>query len=139
MSHVAKIELEINDLDALKAACKRLGLEFLCNQKTFAWYGAHVGDYPIPEGLTIQDMGKCDHAIQVPGAKYEIGVLKRTHGYALLWDFYSEGGLEQKIGRGAGRLKQAYAIERVKREARLKNMRVRETKTAGGIRLTLSD
>jgi hypothetical protein len=32
MSHVATIELEIRDLEALKAACRVLGLEFVAGQ-----------------------------------------------------------------------------------------------------------
>ncbi len=34
MSHVSKIELEIKDLEALKAACQRLGVKFREGQKT---------------------------------------------------------------------------------------------------------
>jgi hypothetical protein len=110
MSHVAKITIEIQSLDALKAACKRLGLTFNMNQKTYAWYGRHVGDYPLPEGFKVEDMGKCDHAIHVPGATYEIGVVKKGNKYELLWDFYYSGGLEKILGKGGGKLKQAYAV-----------------------------
>lgn len=138
MSHVAKIELEINDLDTLKAACERLGVEFIPDQKHYRWYNEHVGDYPLPEGFTPEDLGRCDHAIHVPGASYEVGVVRRGSKYVLLWDFYSAGGLERKLGKGAGRLKQAYAVERVRRGARLKGYQVREQKTDQGIRLTLA-
>jgi len=33
MSHLAKIELEIKDIQVLKKACKRLGLKFTEGQK----------------------------------------------------------------------------------------------------------
>ena len=138
MSHVAKIELEINDLDALKAACQRLGLEFRCGQAVYSWYGEYVGDHPLPEGLTVQDLGKCDHAIHVPGASYEVGVVKRNGRYLLLWDFWHAGGLERVLGRNAGRLKQAYAIERTRREALRKGYRITESKTQNGLRLVLT-
>ena len=139
MSHLAKIEIEIKDLSALKAACVRLGLEFVCDQKTYAWYGQHVGDYPIPEGFTVDDMGKCDHAIRVPGAKYEIGVVKRDKQWLMMWDFWGSGGLERVLGRGAGKLKQAYAASKVVMEARRKGYLVNEQVTKnGGIRITLS-
>jgi len=138
MSHVAKIELEINDLDTLKAACVRLGLEFIQDQKHYRWYNEHVGDYPLPEGFTVDDLGRCDHAIRVTGASYEVGVVRRGSKYVLLWDFYSSGGLERKLGKGAGRLKQAYAVERVRREAKLKGYHVQERKTEQGIRLVLT-
>lgn len=138
MSHIARIEMQINDLETLKAACARLGLEFVAEQKTYAWYGKHVGDYPLPEGFSVSDMGKCDHAIRVPGAKYEVGVVERNQKYVLLWDFWEDGGLEPALGKNAGRLKQAYGVEKATREARLKGYRVTEQKTNHGIRLVLS-
>ena len=138
MSHVAKIELEINDLDALKAACQRLGMEFRCGQTSYAWYGEYVGDYPLPEGLTVRDLGKCDHAIHVPDAAYEVGILRRDKKYLLLWDFWGEGGLERVLGHNAGRLKQAYAIERARREALRKGYRMTESRTKNGVRLVLT-
>ena len=138
MSHVARIELEINDLDALKAACRRLGLEFRCGQTSYAWYGEYVGDHPLPDGISVQDLGKCDHAIHVPGAGYEVGILKRDRKYLLLWDFWGEGGLERALGRNAGRLKQAYAIERTRREALRKGYRMTECRSQNGVRLVLT-
>ena len=138
MSHVAKIELEIKDLDTLQAASERLGLEFVRNQKTYAWYGASVGDYPLPDGITVEDLGKCDHAIRVPGAAYEIGIVRKNNKYILLWDFYSQGGLEQALGRNAGKLKQAYAIERVYQEARRKGYHIIEQTIDQAVRLTIS-
>jgi len=92
---------------------------------------------PLPEGITTSDLGKCNHAIRVPGAQYEIGVVRRDQKYILLWDFWHQGGLEQKLGKNAGRLKQAYTIERVRKEARLKGHRICEQKTNQGIRLVL--
>ena len=138
MSHVAKIELIINDLEILKAACERLGLQFVPNQQTYAWYGRYQGDYPLPEGFSVEDLGRCDHAIRVPAASYEVGVVHRGGRYALLWDFWSSGGLEKALGKEACRLRQAYAVERVHREARLKGYRIREQKTEQGIRLVMS-
>jgi len=138
MSHVSKIELEVNDLDTLKAACKRIGLEFIEGQRTYAWYGDHLGDYPLPDGITVDDLGKCDHAIRVAGAQYEVGVVKKNGKYTLLWDFWRSGGLEKKLGKNGGKLKQAYATERVGREARLKGYRVCEQKVNRGIRLVLT-
>ena len=64
MSHISKIELVIHSLADLKEACRQLGFEFMENQKTYKWYGRWVGDTPLPEGINIEDIGKCDHAIQ---------------------------------------------------------------------------
>lgn len=138
MSHVSKIELEIRSLQDLKTACRSLGLEFKEHQKTYAWFGRFMGDYPLPENITKEDLGKCDHAISVPGCRYEIGVLKKDQNYHLLWDFWQEGGLEEVLGKDAGKLKQAYACARIKREAVSKNLHVTEKRMDKAIRLQLS-
>ena len=124
MSHIARIELEINDISALRSACTRLGLEFRPDQRTFEHYGGRR---------------ECHHVIKVHEASYEIGVFRNDENgsYHLLWDSYHAGGLEKKLGKDAGRLKQAYAVERVRREARLKSHRICEQKTNQGIRLVL--
>ena len=138
MSHISKIELVIHSLEDLKDACRQLGFEFIKNQKTFKWYGRWVGDTPLPEGIKIEDLGKCDHAIRVPGCDYEVGIVKRGDHYILLWDYYSEGGLEVKIGPNAGKIKQAYTVARVRKEARRKGYRVLEKKIDQSIRLVLT-
>ena len=81
MSHIAKIELEINDLESLKAACEALGFNFMANQTTYRWFGRWVGDTPLPEGVSIEELGKCTHAIHVPAAVFEVGVVQKgIHG-----------------------------------------------------------
>jgi hypothetical protein len=120
MSHISKIELQINDLEALKAACKRLGLIFKQGQTSFTWYNGKE---------------HCDHAIQVPGANYEVGLTKSGQSYELMWDDWHSGGLVDRLNKDAGLLKQAYGVARVKAEARRKRYRVRETRTKTGIRL----
>lgn len=123
MSHVAQIDLEIRDLEALEAAARSLGLELVRGRTAYRWYGRHVGDYPLPAGFTKDDLGRCDHAIRIPGddRAYEIGVVRRRDGrpgYVLLWDCWQGGyGLEERVGAGAARLKQAYALEAAKRAA----------------------
>jgi len=141
MSHVAEIEIQITDLAALATACRRLGFVFREGQKTYAWYGRWAGDYPLPEGFSQEDLGKCDHAIQVPGADYEVGVVKARQGtgYRLLWDFWFQGGLAERLGPKAERLVQAYGVEKAKREARKQGFSVYETtREDGSVRLTLT-
>jgi len=139
VSHISKIELEIQDLQVLRQACAELGLTFKENQKTYRWYGKYVGDTPLPEGTKVEDLGKCDHAIRVPGAAYEIGVVQRNGRHILLWDSWHAGGLERVLGRNAGRLKQAYAVARVRQQAARGNYRLRRQQLADGtIQLTLS-
>jgi hypothetical protein len=115
MSHISKIELEIRDLDALEKACKVLGFAFIEGQQSYRWYGEFINDYPLPDGMTKEQLGTCDHAIRVPGASYEIGVKKFGDHYKLLYDFWEDGGLVQKIGEDGGPIKQAYTIETTKK------------------------
>ena len=125
--HVSSIKLQVKSLEALKLACARLGLEFRENQKTYAWFGRYAGDSPVPEGFTQEDLGKCDSAIRVPGASYEIGVVFRDGAYRLLWDSWRAGSLEQVLGKDANRLRQAYGIEAAKLEAQRQGYSVWET------------
>jgi hypothetical protein len=120
MSHISKIELEVKDLGTLAQACSRLGLKLVQSQKTFKWYG--------------REDGKCDHAIKVPGANYEIGVIKAGDAFELQCDYY-DAAIGKAIGRNGGLLKQAYAVERTKTEARRKGYTVMEQKTDSGVRL----
>lgn len=120
MSHVTVIDVEIKDLEALKAACEKAGLEFKEGKRNYKWYGRHVGDYPLPAGFTKSDLGKCDHAIGVPGNNkaYEIGVVKKGEGYTMLWDFWQGGfGLEKLAGKDCENVTNAYATEVALKEA----------------------
>ena len=119
MSHISKIELQVNDLSILGSACARLGLELIRFRKNFKWYGKEA---------------PCDHAIRVPQAEYEIGVIDRNGLYELNCDFYDRN-LERVIGKNGGLLKQAYAVEKTVIEARRKGYSVLERKTENGIRL----
>jgi len=120
MSHISRIELEVKDLGALQNACRRLGFQFMTGKKTFKWYGT--------------EEASCDHAIKLPEASYEIGVVKSDGRYELQCDYY-DPILKSKIGENGGYLKQAYAVEKTKAEARLKGHTVIERQTENGIRL----
>ncbi len=120
MSHISKIELEVKDLGTLKQACIRLGLNIIEGKKTFKWYG--------------EEDSPCDHAIRIPGASYEIGVIRSGNFYELKCDYW-DSVIGKTIGKNGGLLKQAYAIERTKTEARRKGYSIIEKKTDSGIRL----
>lgn len=134
MSHVTTIKIEIKDLEALRLACEKIGLVFKEGQKTYKWFGRHVGDYPIPAGFTKNDLGRCDHALAVKGAKsntYEIGVVAKDGAYVLMWDFWAGGyGLEAVVGKDCKTLKQAYtqtvALKEAKRFAQAEGWSVSE-------------
>jgi hypothetical protein len=98
-------------------------------QKHFAWWGTSVGDHPIPEGFTVEDMGKCEHAIHFPNIKYEIGVVKdrkNPENYTLLADFWGSGGIARVVGEGGWKFKQAYAMEQSAEAAMNTNQRYEE-------------
>lgn len=143
MSHVASVELEVDDLASLKEAAKSMGLEFVADQKTFKWFGRFMDDYNGANaahlhGINPKDYGKCLHAIRIPGndKAYEIGVVKRADGkpgYQLVWDFFQGGyGLQKVIGQDGGLLKQSYAVMRAKKEMLRKGYRATTTKDAKG-------
>lgn len=122
MSHLTKIELEINDLSALRKSCERLDLSFMLDQKQFVWYG--------------REPAKCDHAIKIPNARYEIGVIKKDNKFELSVDWYDRE-ISKAVGHQGGLLKQAYAIEKGKIEARKKGYQVFEQQTDAGIQLRI--
>jgi len=141
MSHVATIEIEIKDLDALAAACKECGLELRLGQKTFKWYGRWVNDYSGEDaaykaGIKPEDYGKCEHAISVPGndKAYEIGVVQKPNGqWGLVWDFFAGGyGLMEKCGKSAGKLVQEYAAAVATKKAKLQGFAVTRKQLANG-------
>lgn len=128
----------MSSLDGIKAACKRLGWKFVEGQRKFKWYGTWVDDSPIPEGMFSESetirlrhaskaertaamtaaMSRCDHAIIVPGASYEVGVVRKGNGWGLAWDWYAPGGLLPKMGgKNGGLFLQAYALEQARRAA----------------------
>jgi hypothetical protein len=124
MSHLTRIELELQDLQVLKSACKRLNLEFRQDQKEFVWFARR--------------RTSCEAVIKVPGANYEIGIIRNQDrkGYNLQTDFYDKN-IGRAIGPNGGLLKQAYAIEKGKLEARKKGYQVFEQQTQNGIQLRI--
>jgi len=120
MSHVVEIKIKIMDLQALDAACMQLGLELVRGQQTYRWFGRYVGDWPLPEGLTAQDLGHCTHAIRLATNNpehwhaYEVGVVEQADGsYRLLWDFWGQSGkaLQDIIGPDGLALRNEYAAQ----------------------------
>ena len=117
MSHVVKCNFAVTDIDTLARAVETLGCELVKGQTSYKWFGRSVGDYPLPKGFTAEDLGKCDHAIRIPGhpEAYEIGVVRAKDGsnsFTLLWDFWQGGfGMEEKVGQDATLLHQAYTAQ----------------------------
>ena len=113
-SHVTKVNVVIKDLDALEAAGKLCGLKLNRNQQTYRWFGQSVGDYPVPVGVNVKDLGHCTHALSLTDKRaYEIGVVEQADGtFRLLFDFWRGGyGLQDAVGTNAKLLTEAYTIE----------------------------
>lgn len=127
MSHIVSIAVKLTDLDAIKATCRELKLTFKPNQKTYRWYGRSVGDTPLPAGFTAAELGQCEHAIEVPGADYDIGLAraKDGQGYVMLFDYWGPGqSIPNAIGgynadgtAHANRFVQLYGVHKATREA----------------------
>ena len=127
----------MKDLEALKTAVRKLGLEWREGQQNFRWYGRFMNDSQVPQGFSPNEYGKCLHAIAVPGNSqaYEVGVVRNPngHGWSLLWDAWNGGfGLQERVGEKACRLKQRYAAEVATKQARRQGFRVSERVQADG-------
>jgi hypothetical protein len=142
MSHVARVEMEVQDLAALKAAVKAAGLEWKEGQKKFKWYGSWQNDYNASnaayrQGIKTEDYGKCEHAIGVPGSKeaYEIGVCKNPKGtgHVLVWDFWQGGyGLQALAGDGCSNVVKGYVAEVAKKKMVAQGYTCTQTKLPTG-------
>lgn len=143
MSHVATIEVEIKDLQALKAACTDLGVEFVEGQRTYRCWGTgkelasleryqqSSGKALMPDGFQLSEMGQCEHAIKPMGlmGQYEIGLAARRDGrpgYQLLCDLNGSAAnwIKEKLGENFEKLRQGYAVEVAVRAAKRAGFRV---------------
>lgn len=158
MSHVMAIKTEMRDLAAIRAACKRLGWQFCEGQTTYEWVGRWFDDTPVPRHLFESEaeykrvcamtkaqrcaympkvLGKCTHAIKVPGATGEIGLIERGNQFIPIWDYYARGLMSFRVENGCGGFAQAYAVEKTKIELRKKGYVPQEIKEKDGrIRVT---
>jgi hypothetical protein len=150
MSHIVDVKTIILNLDALADAAAEFGATLHRDVPTYKWYGSSVGDYALPEGFRREDLGKCEHIIRLPGAAYEIGVVRKpgtlhepVPQYTLLYDFWGIGKgepLKAKFGDGLINLTRAYTTHTISRAYTRKTGRtpVRTTLPNGTIQLTLS-
>lgn len=143
MSHVTSIQAEIKDIDAVKALCKEMGWTFKENQRTYKWWGMSVGDYPLPQGQKESDLGRCDHAIGIPGTTWEIGLRRnaQTGNYSLCYDFFGSQGqpLQAAIGEKGQKFMQLYGVHKATLEARKRGYIVtRQSGQNGAIKLVVT-
>ena len=101
MSHEVVVTTVFKTLKALTSAFEKLGFEFYKDRTVYqCWkkdHGSLVGDYPLPEGMTEDTVGTCQHAFGLPGTdckshadNYQVGVYWDTENNAwrLRFDFY---------------------------------------------------
>ena len=125
MSHMSKINLEVNNLPCLEKAVKKLGGTFHKNKTEFSYYAGRKG--------------KCLHAASFPNCSFDLGIIKgENNDYVLQWDSYSSGGLSKVLGENANKLKQTYAVEVAKNVAKMQGYIFTEkTKENGVIELKI--
>jgi len=142
MSHVAVQETKAGepmfaDLEALQMAARMCGLR-LVERSTYHWYGRHVGDYPLPPGMSADELGRnarfvleadperfADYGLPPHARPYDLGLVEDPNNpgaFVPVYDFWAEGmGLHRFIGPPvrdehgrpvllAPRLKQAYDV-----------------------------
>lgn len=132
MSHIVSIQTAIKDIDAVKAACAELGLEFKENQRTCAFW---------PTGGAPQTH-PCTHAIALPVGTYrmELGLVLKPDGtYELVGDellklddtsYWNKAlfGLERNpLGQNFNKLLQLYGVHKATLEAKKRGYLVTRT------------
>lgn len=128
MSHVVSIKTELRDLAAVRAACAELGLTFKEGQKTIRCIGAWRGN---DSGIAKELLGTSDHAIEVPGSNYDIGLLlnPQTGGYRMYFDDWGHNGkaIQAALGKNGETLLKYYASNKTMIEAKKKGWLVTRT------------
>jgi hypothetical protein len=104
MSHIVSVETQIRDAGALSSACRRLG-----------WPGPEPGAARLSEGEAAGLL------VRPPGWRYPI-VVDCGSGLARYDHFDGRWGDPRDLGR----LKQAYAVERIKEVAARRDRSVAE-------------
>lgn len=114
------------DKACLAKAADMLGLEVV-ETNVYQWYGEHVGDFPIPPGMKLQDLGKnAEFVLRIKEplrsqlakdrgtTPYDIGIVADPNNpgcYVPVYDYYCGGfGMSERVGSpiiGKGRVLEA--------------------------------
>jgi len=122
MSHFTTIKTQIKDIEALRSACKEIGLTVLEKAQARGYYENKI---------------KGDFVIRLKGP-YDIALNKQQDGsYGLTTDWW-DGHVEKEVGTNYGKLLQLYGVHKATIEARKKGLSVlRRQKQDGSIKLIL--
>jgi hypothetical protein len=122
MSHFTTVDTEVRDVQALREACRELGLELVENTQARG-YGSntHKGEY----------------VIRLKGP-YDVAVNRRQDGaFGLTCDWW-DGHVEKEVGANCGRLLQLYGVHKARIEAWKKGYTTRrQTLGDGSIKLVI--
>lgn len=146
MSHIARVQVNVTNLDDLAAACRRIGLELVRGRTEYGW--CKLDD---TGALAYQRRSECQHAICLPEAAareamtgraswipHSLGVGPRSDGqpgYELLyedsWDSYTSA-LMTRVGPGCRALSQSYSAVAAIRTAQQQGFAVVEQPLPNG-------
>jgi hypothetical protein len=133
MPHIIPITVQLRDLEALKAVCRRRGWEFRAGQRRYRWFGRRLTDRPLPDSVPSFELGRCAHAIGVRGCLYEIGLVALGTHWLPVWDDDADGGLDLVLGSAGGPLWQTYVAEVTRRAGHRRGHAVSRHKDPRGI------
>ncbi len=119
MSHVARVNCIIKDLDVLGEAAEKLGGELVRDQKRFHFYA----------GATEP----CVHALKVKGAKdtdHEVGLRQKSasdpeEGFEPHYDVSFAGNINRAFGSNLVELRKEYSAAMAERQLRKQGYMVR--------------
>ncbi len=117
MSHISTIQTQIRNLDALRAACEDLHVRLIDGGQVQGYY---------------RGMARADYRIELPGTRYQVGVVRQQDGtYALQADFWG-GHVERTLGKGYGLLLQRYGLHVITHEAKRRGKAISATQLPDG-------
>lgn len=159
--HVVTVDVEIRDLDALAAACKRLGWSFNLGEDGFKTITTWVDDSPVPRHvfatqeeydriINMTREERCEAMkflhhpaayFHFPGRLYDCGVIRKSDGtYAVTIDWFGDSAAQEAASTDIPeQIAQAYAVELEKLKAQALGYMVEEhAEQDGTIQLTLT-
>lgn len=140
MSHLCTIKTEIRDIQTLREACQALGWQLCEGGKVRYFYGkGQECDYTIE----FNGVEKASYGLEK--GKFNLGLVKSGTGYEVLCDNAMSGSRmlavdqQDEVTAGImGKLKQAYAVAKVKKQAQKQRLRVKQTLNSdGSVNITL--
>jgi Protein of unknown function (DUF1257) len=121
VSHFTEIKTQIKDIEALRSACREMGLTLLQNAEARGYY---------------ENKTKGEYVVQLKGP-YDIALNRQPDGtFGLTADLW-QGHVEQEVGKGYGKLLQLYGVHKATIEARKKGLSVMRKQQGGSIKLVL--